>query len=90
MKGTALQLLDRYMALARDAEKEGTLQEAENFFQHAEHYRIVSSSFKDTTNHEKKALPKEGRKRDEEKRDEPVGPMMILPPKKTGIVDDKG
>lgn len=83
MKGTASQLFDRYMALGKDAAKERNLQEAENFFQHAEHYRMIMSTFKDTTHHEKKELPKEAEK------ESTAAPTMILPPKKTGAVDDK-
>ena len=85
IKGTVFQLFDRYMTLGKDAVKERNFQEAENFFQHAEHYRIMISGFKDTAHHEKKELSKE-----EAEKEEPAVPTMILPPKKTGAVDDKG
>jgi hypothetical protein len=84
MKGTALHLFERYTALARDAEREGNFQEAENFFQHAEHYRMMNAAFKEGSSREKKAPSKE-----ETKKEESAASMMILPPKKTVPVDDK-
>jgi hypothetical protein len=38
IRGTAQQVLDRYMALGRDATSAGDPIAAESFFQHAEHY----------------------------------------------------
>lgn len=44
IRGTAQQVLDRYLALARDATSAGDHVTAEAFFQHAEHYfRILSA-----------------------------------------------
>ena len=71
-KGTASQLFDRYTALARESEKDGNHQEAENFFQHAEHYRRLNPSFKGESDGEKKEC----------KEAEDSQYMMILPPKK--------
>lgn len=84
IKGTALQLFERYTALAREAEREGHFQEAENFFQHAEHYRMMQATFKEGGQRDKKAPPKE-----EAFKEESSAPMMILPPQKTTPVDDK-
>ena len=38
MRGTAQQVLDKYLALARDAQSSGDRIGAESFFQFAEHY----------------------------------------------------
>lgn len=38
IRGTAQQVLDKYMALGRDATSSGDPITAESFFQHAEHY----------------------------------------------------
>lgn len=45
VRGTANQVYEKYLALARDASSSGDRVMAENFFQHAEHYfRIVVAS----------------------------------------------
>lgn len=45
IRGTAQQVLDRYLALARDAYSAGDPISAESFFQHAEHYyRLLHSA----------------------------------------------
>ncbi len=41
IRGTAQQVLDRYLALARDASSAGDIIAAESFFQFAEHYYRV-------------------------------------------------
>ena len=41
VRGTAQQVLEKYLALARDATSTGDRIAAENFFQHAEHYYRV-------------------------------------------------
>ena len=41
IRGTAQQVLDRYLALARDASAAGDVITAESFFQFAEHYYRV-------------------------------------------------
>ena len=45
IKGTAAQIAEQYMALARDAQSSGNNVTAENYFQHAEHYhRIIHAA----------------------------------------------
>ncbi|MDI9407750.1 MAG: DUF4167 domain-containing protein [Candidatus Pacebacteria bacterium] len=45
VRGTAFQVLEKYLALARDATTSGDRIAAENFYQHAEHYyRIINAS----------------------------------------------
>lgn len=44
IRGTANQIYDKYLALARDATSSGDRVKAENYFQHAEHYfRVIRS-----------------------------------------------
>jgi len=44
IRGTAAQILDKYQALARDAQSAGDRVKAENYLQHAEHYfRILQA-----------------------------------------------
>ncbi len=44
LRGTAVQVYDKYLTLARDATSSGDRVAAENFYQHAEHYvRIISA-----------------------------------------------
>lgn len=45
VRGTASQLVDRYVSLGRDALREGDHVMAEAFFQHAEHYRRLLGSY---------------------------------------------
>ncbi|HXV23332.1 MAG TPA: DUF4167 domain-containing protein [Alphaproteobacteria bacterium] len=45
VRGNAHQVLEKYLALARDAQAAGDRIAAENYFQHAEHYfRIINSN----------------------------------------------
>ena len=45
VRGTAAQVLEKYLALARDASASGDRIMAENYFQHAEHYhRVISAN----------------------------------------------
>lgn len=46
IRGSALQVADKYSQLARDAQSSGDRVMAENYFQHAEHYyRIVAQAY---------------------------------------------
>ena len=45
IRGNAYQVLEKYLALARDATAAGDRIAAENFYQHAEHYyRLINAS----------------------------------------------
>lgn len=51
MRGNAQQLLDKYLALGRDASSQGDRVLAENYFQHADHYyRVVNARFEGQQN----------------------------------------
>jgi hypothetical protein len=52
VRGTANQVYEKYLALARDASSSGDRVMAENFFQHAEHYfRIMVANGQQTNSH---------------------------------------
>lgn len=45
VRGNAFQILEKYVALARDAQASGDRIAAENYYQHAEHYyRLINES----------------------------------------------
>jgi hypothetical protein len=45
VRGSVTQVLEKYLALARDASSAGDVIAAENYFQHAEHYfRILNAN----------------------------------------------
>ena len=46
IRGSAQQILDKYMQYARDAQTSGDRVNAENYFQHAEHYLRVLAKLK--------------------------------------------
>ena len=51
MRGNAYQVLEKYLALARDASSAGDRIAAENFLQHAEHYyRLINAYAGDEQN----------------------------------------
>ena len=50
VRGNAHQLMDKYLALARDASSSGDRVLAENYFQHADHYYRVIGHTGSTTN----------------------------------------
>ncbi len=47
VRGTAIQVYEKYMSLARDATSSGDRVMAENYYQHAEHYYRIIASFSD-------------------------------------------
>ncbi|MDX2142294.1 MAG: DUF4167 domain-containing protein [Rhodospirillaceae bacterium] len=53
MRGNAQQLMDKYLALARDASSQGDRVLAENYFQHADHYyRVINARFEGQQNNQ--------------------------------------
>ena len=47
IRGTAYQVTEKYMTLAKDAETSGDMIMAENYRQHAEHYQRIINTFAD-------------------------------------------
>lgn len=50
IRGNAVQVFEKYQALARDAQTSGDRIMAENFFQHAEHYYRIMTAAEDPQN----------------------------------------
>ena len=57
VRGTAQQILDRYLAMARDAQSSGDSVLAENLFQHAEHYQRLVAQFAPPQQQQQPAQP---------------------------------
>ncbi len=49
IRGNAHQVMERYLALARDASSQGDRVAAENYYQHAEHYFRLLNAFNQST-----------------------------------------
>lgn len=47
IRGTAHQVCEKYLALAKDASASGDWTMAENYYQHAEHYQRIINGFED-------------------------------------------
>ena len=59
IRGTAAQIVEKYAALAKDANAAGDIVAAQNFLQHAEHYqRIVNDWDDELMNGPRKAVQK--------------------------------
>ncbi|MBL8630760.1 MAG: DUF4167 domain-containing protein [Rhodospirillaceae bacterium] len=55
MRGNAQQLMDKFLALARDASSQGDRVLAENYFQHADHYyRVINARFEGQQNQQRR------------------------------------
>ncbi len=80
IRGSAQQVCNKYLALARDATSAGDRISAENLFQHAEHYfRIMALHAENTgqqesinNNQEKNGVKEETRKSNDEKSEKGV------------------
>lgn len=70
IRGTAYQINEKYVALARDAAAAGDHTLAENYLQHAEHYqRIINEHVEKTDGYREERA---SRKQQEQESDEPV------------------
>jgi len=49
IRGNAHQVMERYLAMARDASSQGDRVAAENYYQHAEHYFRLLNAFNQNT-----------------------------------------
>ncbi len=47
IRGTAIQIVEKYVALAKDANAAGDIVAAQNFLQHAEHYQRIVNDWDD-------------------------------------------
>jgi hypothetical protein len=66
LRGTAAQVFEKYLALARDASSSGDRIASENFYQHAEHYYRLHSAF----NAERKLKTENERAEEEDRQEE--------------------
>ncbi len=58
IRGNAHQVLEKYLAMARDASSQGDRIAAENFYQHAEHYfRVINNQNQANGRHPVRAVP---------------------------------
>ena len=58
VRGNARQIMERYLALAREASSAGDRITAEGYFQHAEHYyRLMTANGRDLAEPEHRAQP---------------------------------
>jgi len=61
VRGNAHQVLEKYLALARDAQSAGDRIAAENYFQHAEHYfRIINANGEGNGRNRQQGRPESG------------------------------
>lgn len=61
VRGTAQQVLDKYLALARDASSSGDRIAAEAFYQHAEHYFRLLTAADEARNNQQQRRPQNDR-----------------------------
>jgi hypothetical protein len=55
VRGNAHQVLEKYLALARDASSQGDRIAAENYYQHAEHYfRVINAQNQNQNNNQQR------------------------------------
>ncbi len=67
VRGTAQQVLDKYLTLARDADSVGDRVASENYYQHAEHYyRILHADDKGDGQKNRNNRPQQDQNRHEE------------------------
>jgi hypothetical protein len=64
IRGSARQIFERYLALAREATASGNRIAAENFYQHAEHYFRINSAPRRQSAGNAAAADHTGRRRD--------------------------
>ena len=58
IRGNAHQVLEKYLAMARDASSQGDRVSAENFYQHAEHYfRVINNQNQSNGRQPMRAMP---------------------------------
>lgn len=92
IRGTAHQVCEKYMALAKDASSAGDRILAESYLQHAEHYQRVINSWEENAP-ERTAVQSEGMvsKRTEKEADDDLGlpASMVAPAKTTESVEKK-
>jgi len=73
IRGSALQVADKYAQLARDAQSAGDRVMAENYFQHAEHYyRIVAAAYEQQQPKDRRDDQQDRNQRFDDRNEQPV------------------
>ena len=85
IRGTAHQVCEKYLALAKDAMSAGDWIMAENYHQHAEHYQRIINGFEEhsESGHSSQPQPQPSYGQPEQRREEPFVPKL-----NTGSNDD--
>lgn len=78
VRGTPQQIIDKYQALARDAQLAGDRVAAESFLQHSEHYSRLLGEAQAEQNEQRQRFEREDERRDEP-RGEPYGDQQRAP-----------
>ena len=80
IRGTAHQVTEKYLALAKDAASSGDRTLAENYLQHAEHYQRIINSWvqEETSKQENKQVDGNKAKKETGKDDDLALPASIL------------
>lgn len=80
IRGTAHQVTEKYLALAKDASSSGDIVLAESYLQHAEHYQRVINSWAQSDDNSQKENKKEpsGNQNHNKKEDDLSLPSSIL------------
>ncbi len=93
IRGTAHQICDKYMTLAKDSRSVGDLVLAESYLQHAEHYQRIISTWneqkapvKQKTSHDEKTYDADGNKNKNNQEVKPKEDDLSLP---VSILGDK-
>ncbi len=78
-RGNARQIMERYLALAREASSAGDRIAAEGYFQHAEHYyRLMTATGRDLDEQEHRAQPQPSNVEDQPQADRGANDLARL------------
>jgi hypothetical protein len=86
VRGTPQQIIDKYQALARDAQVSGDRVAAENYLQHSEHYsRLLGEAQRQQMESRFNQERDDGPRGDETDRQQPRPQVMMAPPVASGL-----
>ncbi|MCB1591912.1 MAG: DUF4167 domain-containing protein [Alphaproteobacteria bacterium] len=74
IRGTAHQVCEKYLALAKDASSSGDWIMAENYYQHAEHYQRIINGFDEGSESDSDHNPRREFRREDHRSSQRVGP----------------
>jgi hypothetical protein len=86
VRGTPQQIIDKYQALARDAQVSGDRVAAENYLQHSEHYsRLLGEAQRQQMENRFNQERDDGPRGDDTDRQQPRPQVMMAPPVASGL-----